>query len=154
LYKVKDKVYLRKPKGVEDVVEFTADTESHAISYIKHFIEKIITDSTELVYIKNDIGFTLSEIYGENHSIDTTIPLYKGCIFYVWVYLPYESKSTTSYNVIFPYDLCYIRQALSETECKNFIALVKRDINAQIYVRKINQVPSLPGGLAGGIRPL
>jgi len=151
LYKTQDKVTVRKPRKDAYISFSVQSTPSTSITKIKQFVKHIITDIKELNYLKNDMGFAMEEIFNEDHSTDTTIDLRKGKIFYIWVFLPFVpekgAKNTLPKEVqqeIFPYDIFYIRQPLTNSECKNIQYSFKRDIDASIQVRSLGETPEIP----------
>src|SRR5690348_5097987 len=66
-----NKITIRRPRESSDYISFTI-TDSTRLSgnKIKTFLKYLITDIRELNFLKNDVGFLLNELYGEEHSID------------------------------------------------------------------------------------
>ena len=126
LYKVNGKVTVRRPGAKESYVQYVVEqTSGTTLTKMKQFVKYIINDIKELNFLKNDMGFLMSEIYGKEHSTDTNIDVNHGKIFYFWVYLPLDdvkNSNSTSSSVqrdVFPFDIFYIRQKLSEVDCKS-----------------------------------
>jgi len=163
IYKSDKKVTIRKPRKGDVFVSFNVEIDEKPVkgsakkddvatlAKVKNFVKHIVTDVKELNFLKNDIGFLMSEIYGPDHSTDTNVNVYNGRVFYIWVHLPYMktagSRLTLPKNIqkdVFPYDLFYIRQDISDADCKNILNLLRRDIDAFVYVRDLQEFPDLP----------
>lgn len=157
VYKIDKRVTIRKPRAKDEYVSFTVEVDEGKIgkdgvslSKAKNFVKHIVTDIKELNFLKNDMGFLMSEIYGPDHSTDVNVDVYEGKLFYIWVYLPFRKhagRNTLSKDLqkeIFPFDIFYIRRDLSTADCKNIINLLRRDIDAFVYVRQIDETPILP----------
>lgn len=155
IYKCDKKVTIRKPRAKDEHISFTVDVDESSkdaasLAKVKNFVKHIVTDVKELNFLKNDMGFLMSEIYGPDHSIDANVDPYSGKMFYIWVHLPFKThhgRNTFPRHLqkdIFPFDIFYMRQDLSTVDCKNILNLLRRDIDAFVYVRQLDEEPILP----------
>lgn len=151
LYKINDKIYNRKPRTKDKYIQFHVSSPNASLAKVKNFVKYVITDIKELNFLKNDMGFLMELVYGENHSTDLSINVLTGKIFYIWVYIPYikdtNEKGTLPTNIhseIFAFDIFYIRRHLSDNDCQGIQNILKRDIQANVFVRNINETPTLP----------
>ena len=145
------KITIRKPRANSDYIAYTVNESSVSSAKVKNFLKYIITDVKELNFLKNDVGFLLNELYGEDHSTDRSVPVEDGRIFFTWVYLPYFSNSGTNTlprdirtNII-PFDLAFIRKKITNVECERLIMhRLKTEVNVLIHVRHPFEKPTVP----------
>ena len=150
LYKIGEKVTIRKPRAREAHIQFRVEpTPGMTLTKVKQFVKYVVTDVKELNFLKNDMGFLLAEIYGKDHSVDLSIDVSEGTIFYIWAYLPFKDPDSQMppndiQKQVFPFDVFYIRERLSEADCKSIQTILKRDIETQVHVRSVGELPKIP----------
>jgi hypothetical protein len=156
LYKdVKSKKVTVKKPNHDEYITFTYNQKENT-RLLKTFVKYIVTDVREVNLLKNDMGFLINEIYGQqDYMTNLTVPVEDGTVFYVWTYLPYnwdENVSTPAdiKTEIFAFDLFYIRLPLSMGETKNIITFLKDQVDAKVYTRKVGDAPQLPFDVMGG----
>lgn len=155
IYKTDKKVTIRKPRAKDEYVTFTVEVDEgkaskDGVSLVKakNFVKHVVTTVKDINFLKNDMGFLMSEIYGADHSTDASIDVYTGKVFYIWVYLPFKKqtgRNTLPKEIcnIFPFDIFYMRQNLSALDCKNIVDLLRRDLDAFVYVRDLDEQPPI-----------
>lgn len=157
-YKSDKKVTLKKPKKDVDYIKFFVDVGSTPASSVRAFLKYVVTDSNTLNMLKNNICFIMEDLYGRNHSVDPSIHLDEGVIFYVFVYLPMRISSRkndknanqnientdNSCGKVFSYDLIFVRRPLSSSEIKYIENIFKSEIDMKIYHRRLYEIPKLP----------
>lgn len=172
LYKTGQKVTLRKPrhgktetndpKSHSPPIHFVSEVyDKNMVAKVKEFTKHIFTDIRELNYLRKDMGFLISDLYGgTEHSTNMAFDVNKGRIFFTWVHIPYMYGDVSScpsspppsfprlpksiQSDIFPFDIFYLRQPISDADCKTILSLLKKKIDAQVYVRYPHEIPQLP----------
>jgi len=153
LYKSDKKVTVRRPRSKNNnCVQFDLDsTDRSVIARAKQFLKYVAVDVKELNFIRNQIGFLLTDIYGDDHSDNLDTDVYDGRMFYVWTFLPWENaqagESRLPHSIrhdIFPFDVTFVKRPLSNLDCKTIVNILKRDLDVSVHVRRIHQSPQLP----------
>ena len=152
LYKNDKKITIRKPKNVEDYTIFTS-TSRDSLQPMKNFLKYVITDVRELNLLKNDLCFLINEIFerlGKDHATDISVDVESGVIFYVWVHLPYKWNTLqfptpdSIREEIFPFDLFYVRQKMSNMEIKQIQDILKQQVDVTIHSRRPGEMAVSP----------
>jgi len=157
LYKIDQKVTVRKPRakaeGKNTAIHFVSEiTDKTMLPKVKEFIKHVYTDIKELNFLQKDMGFLISDIYGKDNGVNTSVDVNNGRIFFTWVYVPFiaekdkkESHLPKSIKQnIFPYDIFYLRQTISDSDCKGILSWLRKKIDAHVYVRHPFETPLLP----------
>jgi hypothetical protein len=138
-YKVNGKITTRKPKKLANIAFQVENVDG---AKVKNFLKHIITDINEINFLRNDVGFLLNDLYGNEHSVDSNVPVDDGRIFYAWVYLPYVSggnKNGLPLDVrknVFSFDLSYVKRRMTNAECDHVVDVLKREVDVFVYVRR------------------
>jgi hypothetical protein len=149
-YRILDKITTRKPRR-KDTLNYIAfkvqNNNNSSISTIKQFLKHILISVKEINFLRNDVGFLLTDMYRNDHSVDITTPIDDGCIFYVWVYLPFENPNSLPQDIkstIFAFDLAYVKRKMTTAECDHVINVLKKEVNVHIYARQLFEKVVLP----------
>lgn len=152
-YKKGKKIATRRPK--DDAIAFRVTVKNvktrTLTQNIKTFLKYVVTEVKDLNLLKNDVCFLMNDLYGKDHSVDTSVPLEKGYIFYVWCYLPYRYETEAPQELagsIVAHDLVYIRQNLTSTQVKTIKEILKKDVDVEIHSRRLHEKVELPYKIA------
>ena len=146
LYKTSDNVTQRRPSKETDYVKFSFPVDKVKPQDAKAFIKGVITELSEVNYLKNDFCFLIEDLQASKVILPDVTKLDDCTIFYTWVCLPYmrlvNEEHVPENAEIIPFDIGYWNQHLPDWAREKIQGFLREC--GSIYTRRLYETPKLP----------
>ncbi len=153
LYKTSQGVYQRRPTADVDYLKFSIPLgppkdQVKRISNAKQFLKNLITATSDLNFVKNEVGFAVASLFpNEVISKAKVEDLGSSSVLYVWTSFPFAVDNNVEcaplYGKIATHDICYINGPLTSNETLKILTFFKSE-GLPVNIRRVNQKVALP----------